>query len=197
MGAESMKDNQFQVLEPSVEGNVELRDPQVESFLAVRDHDFSTPEGREVGVVLPVGCGKSGLLALAPFAVGSKRTLLVAPNLNIADQLLRDLTSSDPKHFYSKRKVLLKGPYPEAAEIRGTSSNLGDLEEADVVITNIQQLQRENNKWLAKLPADFFDLIEFDEAHHNVAESWETLRKKFPDAKIINVSATLRGQMAS
>lgn len=185
-----MKDDQFQLLEPNVDGNAALRDPQIEAFAAVRDHDFSVPESREVGVVLPVGCGKSGLLALAPFALKSKRTLLVAPNLNIADQLLKDLTPSDPKHFYSKRNVIVKAPFPEAAEIRGTSSNLGDLEEADVVITNIQQLQRENNKWLAQLPEDFFDLIEFDEAHHNVAESWNILRKKFPNAKIINVSAT-------
>lgn len=184
-----MKDDQFQLLTPRVAGNAELRDPQIEAFEAVVDHDFSEG-GREVGVVLPVGCGKSGLLALAPFAVQSKRTLLVAPNLNIADQLLKDLTPSDVKYFYSKRAILSSEPYPEAAEIRGTSSNLSDLEEADIVITNIQQLQREDNRWLGQLAGDFFDLIEFDEAHHNVAESWQVLRKKFPDAKIINVSAT-------
>lgn len=183
-----MKNDQFQLLQPNVEENGSLREPQIEAFRAVRDHDFVAQ--REIGVVLPVGCGKSGLLALAPFAVGSKRTLLVAPNLNIADQLLKDLTPSDPKYFYLKRNVILTPPYPEPAEIRGASSNVGDLQDADIVITNIQQLQRESNKWLTQLPAGFFDLVEFDEAHHNVAESWETLRKKFPNAKIINVSAT-------
>lgn len=30
----------------------------------------------------------------------------------------------------------------------------------------------------------------FDEAHHNVAESWDVLRKKFPNARIVNYSAT-------
>jgi len=40
----------------------------------------------------------------------------------------------------------------------------------------IQQLQRDDNVWLSQLSADYFDLILFDEAHHNVAESWETLR---------------------
>jgi superfamily II DNA or RNA helicase len=184
-----MKDNLFQTLVPSVTENGALREPQIEAFEAIQAHDFSDGQ-REVGVVLPVGCGKSGLLALAPFAVASKRTLLVAPNLNIADQLLRDLTPSDTKHFYSQRVVLAAPPYPEAAEIRGTSSNLSDLEEADIVITNIQQLQREDNRWLTQFPEDFFDLIEFDEAHHNVAESWQTLRTKFPAAKIVNVSAT-------
>jgi hypothetical protein len=53
--------------------------------------------------------------------------------LKIADQLLGDLTPSNPKYFYVKRNVLKDGPFPEAAEIRGASSNVGDLEEADIV----------------------------------------------------------------
>lgn len=185
-----MKVDQFVVVQPSVVDNPALREPQILAFEAIENHDFEAADGREVSVVLPVGCGKSGLLALAPFAVKSKRTLLVAPNLKIADQLLGDLTPSNPKYFYGKRNVLVAGPYPEPAEIRGASSNVGDLEEADIVVTNIQQLQRENNKWLAKLPVDFFDLILFDEGHHNVAESWDVLRRTFPAARVLNVSAT-------
>ena len=185
-----MKEDQFKKLKPNIAGNGGLREPQRLAFDAIRRHDFSGEDAREVGVVLPVGCGKSGLLSLAPFAVTAKRTLLVAPNLNIADQLTRDLTPSSPKYFYTQRGVLGTGPYPEPAEIRGSKTNVADLEEADIVITNIQQLQRADNVWLTKLGSDFFDLILFDEAHHNVADSWETLRAKFPDAKIINVSAT-------
>lgn len=185
-----VKSHQFQNLIPNISGNGRLRAPQIGAYEAVAEHDFTKVDGREIGIVLPVGCGKSGLIAIAPFALKSRRTLIVAPNLNIADQLLRDLSPNDLKFFYGTRGVLLSPPYPEPAEIRGASSNIGDLEDADVVITNIQQLQRANNKWLSSLPADFFDLIEFDEAHHNVAESWETVRQKFPAARIINVSAT-------
>lgn len=185
-----MKIDQYAIVQPSVAGNPDLREPQILAYQAIENHDFQGADAREVSVVLPVGCGKSGLLALAPFAAKSKRTLLVAPNLKIADQLLGDLTPSNPKYFYTKRGVLDDGPFPEPAEIRGASSNVSDLEEADIVVTNIQQLQRENNKWLAKLPGDFFDLIQFDEGHHNVAESWDVLRRKFPDARILNVSAT-------
>lgn len=185
-----MKQDRFVDLQPSVTGNDGLREPQIEAFEAIAGHDFSAPDRREVGIVLPVGCGKSGLLALAPFAVRARRALLVAPNLKIADQLLRDLTPSEPKYFYLKRKVFAAPPFPEAAEIRGTATNISDLDEADIVITNIHQLQRDDNTWLAALPGDFFDLIMFDEAHHNVAGSWQTLRQHFPQAQIINVSAT-------
>jgi superfamily II DNA or RNA helicase len=92
--------------------------------------------------------------------------------------------------FYVKCDVLRGQPYPEPVEIRGTTTNRADLDEADVVITNIHQLQGEGNRWLEDLPTEFFDLILFDEGHHNVAVSWDALRGKFPNAKIVNFSAT-------
>ena len=59
-----------------------------------------------------------------------------------------------------------------------------------MVVTNIHQLQGEENRWLQNLPDDFFDLILFDEGHHNVAQSWKTLKDKCPTARIVNFSAT-------
>ena len=92
--------------------------------------------------------------------------------------------------FYLKCGILNGQPYPEPAEIRGATTNQADLEEADVVLTNIQQLQGDDNRWLQNLPDDFFDLILFDEGHHNVAHSWNTLKDKFKLARIVNFSAT-------
>ena len=45
-----------------------------------------------------------------------------------------------------------------------------------MVLTNIHQLRGEENRWLQNLPDDFFELILFDEGHHNVAQSWNTLK---------------------
>ncbi|AME28744.1 DEAD/DEAH box helicase [Burkholderia sp. PAMC 26561] len=92
--------------------------------------------------------------------------------------------------FYQKCHVLTGGPYPEPVEIRGTTTNRADLEEAHVVITNIQQLQGGANRWLQTLPPNFFDLILFDEGHHSVADSWTILKARFPGARIVNFSAT-------
>jgi hypothetical protein len=39
----------------------------------------------EVGIVLPVGCGKSGTITLSPFAFRSSRTLVVAPGVPISE----------------------------------------------------------------------------------------------------------------
>ena len=61
-----MKDHLFQTLSPRIADNIRLRIPQREAFAAIDMH-YGTEEAgqdREVGVVLPVGCGKSGLLAI-------------------------------------------------------------------------------------------------------------------------------------
>jgi superfamily II DNA or RNA helicase len=181
----------FQNRLPNIGGNRHIRAPQREAFQALANY-ASNPEEteREVGIVLPVGCGKSGCITLTPFAFRSNRTLVVAPGLSIADQLAADFNPSNASMFYQKCQVLTGGPYPEPVEIRGTTTNRSDLEEANVVITNIQQLQGDANYWLQTLPADFFDLILFDEGHHSVANSWEALKARFPAAQIVNFSAT-------
>ena len=175
-----------------IAGNAKIREPQQETYAALQEFAAArNNDEREVGVVLPVGCGKSGCITLAPFAFLSKRTLVVAPGLNIAEQLYRDFDPTRPaSYFYTKCAVLAGGPFPEPVEIRGTTTNRADLDEAHVAITNIQQLQGGSNRWLATLPNDYFDLILFDEGHHSVAETWGQLKSTFPAAKIVNFSAT-------
>lgn len=126
-----------------------------------------------------------------PFAFKSKRTLVIAPGVHISSQLLRDFDPSNQSMFYRKCKIISDNNFPEPVEIRGDDANLSDLEEAEVVITNIQQLQGGNeNRWLKDLPNNFFDLILFDEGHHSIASSFMSLKQHFPKAFIVNYSAT-------
>jgi superfamily II DNA or RNA helicase len=186
-----MNNNPFQSREPNIIDNDQIRIPQQEAYAElVKFAREPASREREIGIVLPVGCGKSGCITLTPFAFKAMRTLVAAPGVKIAAQLQNDFDPARPDMFYIKCNVLEGQPYPEPVEIRGTTTNAADLEEADVVITNIQQLQGAGNRWLESLPNDFFDLIVFDEGHHNVAASWEALRTKFPNARIVNFSAT-------
>lgn len=183
--------NPFQTRQPNIGANDNVREPQRGAYQALVDFASNPADAmREVGVVLPVGCGKSGTITLAPFAFRANRTLVIAPGVNIAGQLAADFDPSNPNMFYQKCGVLIGGPYPEPVEIRGTDTNRGDLDEAHVVITNIQQLQGADNRWLMTLPSDYFDLILFDEGHHSVAQTWEALKQHFPEARIVNFSAT-------
>jgi superfamily II DNA or RNA helicase len=174
---------------PNIAGNSKLRIPQKEGYLKIVEHYTKTNHFREVGIVLPVGCGKSGLITLTPFALGANRALIIAPGLRIKGQLAKDFDVSNQKMFYQKCNIV-EGKLPEVSIIDGRNTNINDLKNSDVVITNIQQIQGDDNKWLMQLPADFFDIIVIDEAHHNIASSWERVRDHFSNAKILNLSAT-------
>lgn len=119
----------FKTRQPSIIGNRQLRIPQREAFAALQNFATEPSAEREASIVLPVGCGKSGCIALAPFAFQANRTLVIAPGLRIADQLHKDLDPTQPEMFYLKTQVLTGPPYPEPVEIRGTTTNRGDLDE--------------------------------------------------------------------
>src|SRR5579862_4139253 len=112
-----MDGNPFQIKEPKIEDNPKLRTPQIQTYQHLAAFAGGGLKEREVGIVLPVGCGKSGCITLAPFAFKSKRTLVVAPGLNIAGQLQKDFDPTRPDMFYIKCKVLDGPPYPEPVEI--------------------------------------------------------------------------------
>jgi len=184
-----MKKDKFTTIVPNIIGNTLLRIPQYEGYESIKKH-YSSSNVREIGIVLPVGCGKSGLIAITPFALKSKRVLVVAPGIRIKEQLAEDFNPVNTDMFYLKCNVITGNEFPEPAIIEGKKTNKSDLDEADVVVTNIHQVQGAENKWLMQLPADYFDLIIVDEAHHNVADSWNSVREHFHDAKIVNLSAT-------
>ena len=90
----------------SIAENERLRIPQREGWVHIRDHFQDEAAAREVGIVLPVGCGKSGLIALAPYAVGARRALVVAPGTRIRGQLGNDLRANSETNFYERCAVL-------------------------------------------------------------------------------------------
>ncbi len=171
--------------------NPRLRIPQRDGWLRIRDH-FAQPRGAlEVGIVLPVGCGKSGLIAIAPFAVRGRRVLVIAPGTRIRGQLANDLRANSPTNFYDRCAILPQGAdFPEAVIVASGRVNLDDLHHCDVAVANIHQIAGEENRWLDGLEPDFFDLVLVDEAHHNPAASWQQVKQRFPAARIVNFSAT-------
>ena len=64
----NMKDNRFDTENYNIEENQKLRVPQREGFISIRNHYGSDTASREIGIILPVGCGKSGLIAISPYA---------------------------------------------------------------------------------------------------------------------------------
>lgn len=168
-----------------------LRRPQVEAFAKIKEH-YENKEEKEIGLILPVGCGKSGLISITPYATESSRVLIIAPGKKIRDQLAKDMKFNEPDNFYKKCDFFdSHDEYPEICVIEsGGKTNIHDIRDSDIVISNIQQIGGDDNKWLDQLEPDFFDLIIVDEAHHNKANTWVKVKEKFPSARVINYSAT-------
>ncbi len=182
----------FTTVESEIDENTELRDPQREAHAATLEHFASS---REAALLqLPVGCGKSGLIALLPFGLAHGRVLVISPNITIRDSLHADLNITDRRScFWRKRSVLspetmLAGPH--VAVLDGKDANIHDCEKSHIVLTNIQQLASSADRWLPNFRDDFFDLILVDEGHHSAAKSWEKVFDRFPNAKVVNLTAT-------
>lgn len=171
-----------------IDGNPYLREPQQEGHAAAVTH-FSESDERALEQI-PVGCGKSGLITLLPFGIARGRVLVIAPNLTIRDQLFAAFDVTNPDCFFRRSEALVdlrEGPFVATLD---ADANLGDVAEAHVAITNIQQLAAGGGRWLGDLPEDYFDLILVDEGHHNAAPTWQTVFDRFPNARVLSLTAT-------
>jgi excisionase family DNA binding protein len=174
----------------AVEGNDSLREPQLNGYLAA--YDFFKRGKKKAIIQIPVGCGKTGLAAILPFGIAQGRVIVIAPNLTIKDGLYEamDVTNRQ-KCFWRKASVLtpeqmLAGPFACTLD----SGNLSTASKSHIVITNVQQLATNADKWLSQFQDDFFDLVVVDEAHHSAASSWQKVIDRFPNAKVVMMTAT-------
>ncbi len=182
----------FTSIEAQIEENLYLRNPQREGYTAALD--FFERGGTKAIEQLPVGCGKSGLIAILPFGIAKGRVLVIAPNLTILRELRKVLDITNKRFcFWHKCRVLspeamTAGPY--IAIIDGKDANIHDCDRSHIVLTNIQQLASRAERWLPSFPDNYFDLILVDEGHHSAAPSWKKVFERFPNAKVVNLTAT-------
>lgn len=179
----------FVTANANVEANDLLREPQREAHRAVREH-FAT-EAEPAIIVIPVGCGKTGIIATLPFGVARGRVLVITPNLTIRKGVMEALDIASRECFWARTRVLsdfTAGPW--TAILDGPAANLHDCVESHFVVTNIQQLASQADRWLPQFPPDFFDMILVDEGHHAAAASWQKVFRRFPNAKVVSMTAT-------
>lgn len=179
----------FQAAHANIEGNDLLREPQKEAHRHAREHFAAHTEPAILQI--PVGGGKTGVMATLPFGIAKGRVLIITPNLTILNGVAAALDITLPNCFWRARKVLKSfGSGPYRAVLNGRNANIHDCIRSHFVVTNIQQLASSADRWLPQFPDGFFDMILVDEGHHNVADSWRKVFAKFPEAKVISLTAT-------
>jgi|LFRM01.2.fsa_nt_gb superfamily II DNA or RNA helicase len=168
--------------------NSRLREPQLKGYIAALRYFRENPNGHAL-LILPVGSGKSGLIAMLPFRIAKGRVLVITPNTKIRQTIENALDPTSSDNFYFNQKILTRSDCPRVVVLGSEDVNRHDTDEAHIVVTNIQQLQNRTG-WLEQFPFGYFDLIMVDEAHHNVASSWQEVFRRFYNAKIISLTGT-------
>ena len=165
-----------------------LRRAQLGAVFAIAAH-FTTRRDAAL-VVMPTGAGKSAVMTLLPFVMGSKRVLVVTPTKLLREQLtaefaglrvLRD-TSTFPLEQQGPRTKAVVGQRREAADWL-------ELEEFDVVVGAPSVLSPGNQNVVAP-PPRLFDLLIFDEAHHTPAPTYVKLLEALGDVPVALFTAT-------
>jgi len=168
--------------------NSRLREPQLEGYVATLRFFRENPNGHAL-LILPVGSGKSGLIAILPYKIAKGRALVITPNTKIRKTIEDALDPTSADNFYFNQRLLKRSDCPSVVVLGSEDVNRHDTDEAHIVVANIQQLQNRTG-WLEQFPSDYFDLIMVDEAHHNVASSWQEVFRHFNNAKKISLTGT-------
>ncbi|HBL36352.1 MAG TPA: restriction endonuclease subunit R, partial [Firmicutes bacterium] len=182
----------FQKANPNIQGNVDLRTPQINGYYKVYEHFMVNGKTNSAILVLPMGVGKTGLIGLLPYSICEGRALVITPQITIKDTIVDSLDPYKADNFWLKRNVFKNlNELPALVEYDGSDTPIEVLEYANIVVINIQKLQqRFDSSLLNRLPHDFFDIIIIDEAHHSTAQTWIDTINYFSKAKVVKLTGT-------
>ena len=177
------------------------------------EHATKDTENMTAVVVMPTGTGKTGIICCLPYALMGrlppgkidtrKPILIIAPGLDILQQLEENLSgSSECKSFLEKRGLLeerdIENEANYSVHIVKTAADVDKLEqkkhEFDITLSNSQKWRKakyDNYANYEKLSSDLFSVVIVDEAHHLPAKQWKEIVTKFQDyAKVVFFTAT-------
>lgn len=130
-------------------------------------------------LVLPTGCGKTIVFA------------------KVTEQCVQN---GDRVLILAHRGELLEQAADKIAKATGLGCATEKAEESclgswfRITVGSVQSLMRETR--LSRFPANYFNTIIIDEAHHCISDSYQRVLQHFPDSKVLGVTATPdRGDM--
>lgn len=181
----------FEMSNPNIYENEELREPQIQGYFKVYDHFIVKNKMTHAIIVLPTGVGKTGLMGILPFHICKGRALIITPQLTIKDAVVDSLDPENPESFWYKRRIF-KNIHEMPTLVEYTNGVKQEvLDTANIVVLNIHKLQaRLSSSPLNFLPANYFDMIIIDEAHHSTANTWVATVEHFHKAKVVKLTGT-------
>jgi superfamily II DNA or RNA helicase len=133
-------------------------------------------------ITMPTGTGKTAVLQASAFLLRANRVLVLTPSRLVREQIAED---------FKKLGVLKRlGAVPANVndpKVMATSGRITDhlewegLREFEVVVATVPSISPHMEQ-IPVPPADLFDLILVDEAHHSPAISWTATLDMLPRA---------------
>ena len=180
--------------------------PQIDALLSI---GASCHPGEIALVVLPTGCGKTGVAALAPYVLGVRNVLVLTPSVITAHQIQEAFCgAAEHPSFYEKRKITSvitahqiqeafcgAGEHPSFYEKRKIMESRVLCPSTSGIILKASQLCDHlvyNNELLVvnvhenrrkvrigDINSQKFELVIAYEAHHYPAHMWRTVVDHF------------------
>jgi superfamily II DNA or RNA helicase len=181
----------------------QLYEHQTEALLKVKKYfdESRQPISEPAIVVAPTGAGKTGIITLLPYVLGSTRVMVLSPSLIITDQLERAFglrNGTVTESFVSQRSIVEESHLNDFLEIGKRvefTEEIWNMKRWNLIIVNAQKFGatsstsiveyeedgEEQRAQLVKLSQNFekFSTLIVDEAHHFPAETWDLIVKKF------------------
>jgi len=183
-----------------------LYEYQVDCLIALENF-FNRHQNHKALVVAPAGSGKSGLIALLPFVLKSRKCIVFTPAPVITNQI-RDAFGYPEKKTSFLVKTGIVAPekhrnkldtFFENPFVPVDASNTSAIASHALVIVNVQKFggnalfslttESEKSTQLRKAFSKF-DTAIVDEAHHFPAATWVNIIKCFEAKKVILLTAT-------
>jgi len=141
-------------------------------------------------VTMPTGSGKTAVLIAAAFVLRATRVLIIAPGRLVREQIADEVEKLTT--LRAAGAIAADVPAPRVLAVKKrikTPEGWERMRAYDVVVGTVQSISPEYAD-VPEPPADLFDLVLVDEAHHSPARTWKALLDHFEEAKRILFTAT-------
>ncbi|GJE41131.1 DEAD/DEAH box helicase [Methylobacterium soli] len=165
-----------------------FRDAQRGALFAVGAH-FSRLSEPAI-VTMPTGSGKTAVLQASALLLRATRVLVLTPSRLVREQIAED--------FKTLGVLKRLGAVPDDIELPRVmtaakrvidADSWSEMRDFDVVVATVPSVSPNLNE-VAAPPADLFDVVLVDEAHHSPAITWAMTLGFFPEAKKVLFTAT-------
>jgi superfamily II DNA or RNA helicase len=141
-------------------------------------------------VVMPTGSGKTAVLSAVPYLLESSRVLVITPSRLVREQIADELEELRTLKRLGALAAAIEPPkLLELSERINSIEQWESLREYDIVVAAPPSVSPKYQD-VPPPPADLFDLLLIDEAHHVPAQSWQAVLNAFRSTHRVLFTAT-------